>query len=255
MARCSQCGGKFVAKEDLSSGDGVKWYYAEGDQKIGPLNEDEFALLVGAGTIAPETLVWRKGMRGWQTLTETRGEETVFIPHVEEADNQVPSAESKPMAEAQEIRTAVTPAGWSTGLVYAGRAKRFSAKMIDFVFMFTLATMIDGLSRRLFPAVQGAGGDIDKVYIVTMLIDMLLGMIYLTWFVGKFGATPGKMVFNLKVVTSSGGKVGYRQAFGRYWAESVVIWLTLMLGYLPVLFDSQRRGLHDRLCNTRVVQL
>jgi uncharacterized RDD family membrane protein YckC/DNA-directed RNA polymerase subunit RPC12/RpoP len=245
MARCSRCGGKFLAKEDLAGDEGIKWYYAEGDQKIGPLNEAEFNLLVGSGTIAPATLVWRKGMRGWQALAETHGEEV---------EKQVASTEPRPRGEREETLGAKTSAPWAAGLVYAGGGQRLLAKIIDLVFMFTLATLVDGLSQRLFPAVPGAGGNIDKVYIITMLIDMLLGMIYITWFVGKFGATPGKMVFSLKVVTPSGGKVGYGQAFGRYWAESVVI-CTLLLGYLPILFDPQKRGLHDRLCNTRVVKI
>jgi uncharacterized RDD family membrane protein YckC len=252
MARCSQCGGKFVAKEELSGDEDVKWYYAEGDQKKGPFSEDEFELLIGAGTIVPEALVWRKGMSGWQTLTETRGAETVFIPHEETAQAQEASIESRPQGEAEKAQGA-TP--WTAGLVYAGGIRRLLAKSIDLVFMFTVATLVEGVARRLFPAVQGVGDDIDKVYIVTMIIVMLLGMFYITWFVGKFGATPGKMACSLKVVTPSGGRVDYAHALGRYWSEFVVIWLTLMLGYLPILFDSQKRGLHDRLCNTRVVKI
>lgn len=232
----------------------TKWYYAEGHEKKGPLTEDEFDRLISAGTVAPDTLVWRKGMTGWQTLGEVQGENTVIVAHGEVASVQAASAEVSPRDDVT-AEPASTQAFRAPGLAYAGAGKRLMAKVIDLIFMFVMATMVDGLSRRLFPVAQGAGGDIDKVYVVTMLIDMLLGMIYMTWFVGKFGATPGKMVFSLKVVTPSGGKVGYGSAFGRYWAESVVIWLTLMLGYLPILFDSQKRGLHDRLCNTRVVKI
>lgn len=255
MARCSRCGGKFLAKEDFSGDKGIKWYYAEGDQKKGPLSEEEFNLLISAGTITPETLVWRKGMQGWQTFTETRGEETVFIPFKEEVEKQVASVEPQIHGEEREAPTPKTSAPWVADLVYAGGAPRLLAKIIDFVFMAAMATLVEGLSRKLFPPAQGSLDAVDKVYLVTLLIDMLLGMFYLTWFVGKFGATPGKMVFNLKVVTPSGGKVGYGQSFGRYLAESVVIWLTFMLGYLPILFDSQKRGLDDRLCNTRVVKI
>ncbi len=231
-----------------------KWYYAEGNEKKGPLTEDEFDRLVSMGTILPATLVWRKGMSGWQTFGEVRGENTVIVAHADLAATQAVAVESSPRREASEASGPVQ-AFRSPGLAYAGAGKRLMAKIIDLVFMFVMATIVDGLSRRLFPAAQGVGGNIDKVYIVTMLIDMLLGMAYLTWFVGKFGATPGKMVFSLKVVTPSGGKVGYGPAFGRYWAESVVIWHTVMLGYLPILFDSQKRGLHDRICNTRVVKI
>lgn len=232
----------------------AKWYYADGSEKKGPLSEEEFDRLISAGTILPDTLVWRKGMSGWQTLGEVHGEKTVIVAHGETVSTQAASVESRPRQEVT-AEPASSQALRSPGLAYAGAGKRFMAKVIDLIFMFVMATLVDGLSRRLFPVAQAGGGSIDKVYIVTMLIDMLLGMIYMTWFIGKFGATPGKMVLSLKVVTVSGGKVGYGQAFGRYWAESVVIWLTLMLGYLPILFDSQKRGLHDRICNTRVVKI
>jgi uncharacterized RDD family membrane protein YckC len=253
LARCSRCGGKFVAQEDLAADAGAKWYYAVGDEKKGPLPENEFDRLVADGTIAADTLVWRKGMSGWQTLGEVQGEIILLTEREEMVQTPVARAESRTekAQEATEARTSLD----SARLVYAGGVKRLLAKVIDAVFMFAMATLVDGLGQRLFPAAQGDGGEIDNLYIITLLIDMLLGMLYLTGFLGKFGATPGKMVFNLKVVTSAGGKVGYGQAFGRYCAETVVIMLTLMLGYLPILFDAQKRGLHDRLCNTRVVKI
>jgi len=253
MVRCSQCGSKFVATE-LPMEEGVKWYYAEAEEKKGPLSGDEFARLIAAGAIAPDTLVWCKGMQGWQTLAASRGEDAVLLHHEEEASAPAESAGARVPGEAKEANGTI-PASWPAGLLYASAGKRLLAKVIDLVFMFTMAALVEAFGRKLFPAVPGSAAAIDKVYIVIMLIDMLLGMFYITWFVGKFGATPGKMVFSLKVVTASGGRVGYGHAFGRYWAEFVVIWLTLMLGYLPLVFDAQKRGLHDRLCNTRVVQI
>lgn len=253
LVRCSQCGGKFVAKEVPADAGGGKWYYAAGEQKMGPVSEDEFARLIAAGTIAPTTLVWRKGMPGWQALAEVKGEKGAAA-FAEMAPKKAASPDSA-QPEKAEAAKGKTAAGRPAGLVYGGNGKRLAAKLIDLVFMGAMATMVDVLSRKLFPESYGVGNELNQVYIVTMLIVMSLGMFYITWFVGKFGATPGKMVFSLKVVRPTGGKVSYGQAFGRYWAEFVVIWmLTLMLGYLPIPFDPQRRGLHDRLCNTRVVK-
>lgn len=243
-----------MAREDASVVEGVKWYYAEGDQKKGPFSAAEFARLIGAGTILPETLVWSKGMHGWQSLAATRQEGSWRIAPVEKAGEPVVGAQSRPAEEKREERGAPR-AGWTPTLVYAGGGKRLLAKLLDLVFMGAMAILVEGLSRKLFPDSFEGGNKINNVYIITMLIGMLLGMVYITWFVGKFGATPGKMVFSLKVVTPAGGKVGYGQAFGRYWGEFVVVWMTVMLGYLPILFDSQKRGVHDRLCNTRVVQI
>lgn len=246
VASCSRCGGKFLVREDSTVAGVVKWYYAEGDQKKGPFSEDAFAGLIEGGTVVPETLVWRKGMLSWQALAAVRAEGSWSIPGA--------GAPARPAKEILAEKVA-SRGDWSPTLVYAGGGRRFLAKLIDMVFMGAMATLVEALSRKLFPDSFGGGNKIDDVYLVTMFIGMLLGMVYITWFVGKFGATPGKMVFRLKVVTPTGGRVGYGQAFGRYWAEFVVVWMTVMLGYLPIMFDSQKRGLHDRLSNTRVVQI
>lgn len=253
MVRCPQCGGQSLAKEDLGGEGTKKWYYALADQKKGPLGEAEFEQLIAAGTIGADTLVWCKGMGKWQSLAETRGADTVMmvgeqaLPAQEEPGEVAPvPPETKPASEAR-------PPGWASSLAYAGGGRRAVAKIIDFVFMFAWASLVEGLSRKLFPEAFEVAGTVNSVYVVTMLICLLLGMFYITWFVGRFGATPGKMVMNLKVVTATGGRVSYAQAFGRYWAEFVIVALTVVLGYLPVFFDRQRRGLHDRLCGTRVV--
>jgi uncharacterized RDD family membrane protein YckC len=75
---------------------------------------------------------------------------------------------------------------------------------------------------------------------------------YETFFIGKYGATPGKMACKIKVVTADGGKVSYLLAFGRYFAK-VLSSLTCLIGYIMAAFDDEKRALHDRICNTRVV--
>lgn len=46
------------------------WYYAAADgQRHGPLPGHELADLARAGTIGPQTLVWREGLAGWTPLS------------------------------------------------------------------------------------------------------------------------------------------------------------------------------------------
>jgi uncharacterized RDD family membrane protein YckC len=61
------------------------------------------------------------------------------------------------------------------------------------------------------------------------------------------------MVCGLKVVRSGGEKVSYGRAFGRYWA-TFVSGMILAIGYIMAAFDSQKRALHDRICDTRVIR-
>jgi|RhiMethySRZTD1v2_1073278.scaffolds.fasta_scaffold89381_5 uncharacterized RDD family membrane protein YckC len=76
---------------------------------------------------------------------------------------------------------------------------------------------------------------------------------YEAFFVYKLGATPGKLALGLKVVRPDGGPVSLGRAFGRYFAK----WLStiiLLIGYIMAGFDSQKRALHDMICDTRVIK-
>ena len=48
----------------------MEWYYAVGDQRNGPVPEEEFKRLAAEGTIRPDTLVWRAGMDNWKPYRE-----------------------------------------------------------------------------------------------------------------------------------------------------------------------------------------
>ena len=74
---------------------------------------------------------------------------------------------------------------------------------------------------------------------------------YLVAFHGRWGATPGKRLMGLAVVTSDGGRLGYLGALRRSLA-SLLSLLTFGLGYLLIL-TPQRRALHDLIAGTQVV--
>lgn len=42
------------------------WYYAQGDQRKGPVEAGALKALVDAGVVQSETLVWREGMADWE---------------------------------------------------------------------------------------------------------------------------------------------------------------------------------------------
>lgn len=47
------------------------WYYDEGGQPAGPVDQAGIAALVASGRITPSTLVWTPGMKTWQPLQQT----------------------------------------------------------------------------------------------------------------------------------------------------------------------------------------
>jgi uncharacterized RDD family membrane protein YckC len=66
---------------------------------------------------------------------------------------------------------------------------------------------------------------------------------------GTGGRTLGKMLTGVRVVTASGGPLGYGRALVRY-----VAWLLLLFAFLVVAVRRDKRGLHDLLAGTRVVR-
>jgi len=98
--------------------------------------------------------------------------------------------------------------------------------------------------------------ELDLLVIINLLLSLLQMAVsfgYATWFVGKFGATPGKMACKLQVVTAEGGRVTYLRALGRAFAE-IISSIILLIGYIMAAFDDQKRTLHDRICSTRVIR-
>ncbi len=49
----------------------MDWFYADGKDRRGPVPENEFRTLISAGTVKPETLVWRQGMTQWVSLRDS----------------------------------------------------------------------------------------------------------------------------------------------------------------------------------------
>jgi uncharacterized RDD family membrane protein YckC len=96
-------------------------------------------------------------------------------------------------------------------------------------------------------------GGFGKGSFLLRLLGYPIAIAYETYFVGRYGATLGKMACGLKVVRSEGQNVSYGRAFGRYWA-CLLSSMTLTIGYIMAAFDSQKRALHDRICDTRVIR-
>jgi len=68
------------------------------------------------------------------------------------------------------------------------------------------------------------------------------------------GATVGKRLMKIRVLTTSGSKISILKAFVRFIVElsSVLLFTT---GHAMAFFDKERRTFHDRLSNTLVVNL
>ncbi len=136
-------------------------------------------------------------------------------------------------------------------LNYGGFWIRFGAKFIDGLITGAIGFMI-GMMSPIIGGLFGSDQGMAMGSLIAQLLSILFSAFYSTWFVGKFAATPGKMACGLKVVMYDGDRVSYARALGRHFAEWISS-LILGIGYLMAAFDDEKRTLHDRICNTRVV--
>ena len=75
---------------------------------------------------------------------------------------------------------------------------------------------------------------------------------YFVLFWSTAGQTPGMRLMGLRVTTPGGGHPGVIRSVVRIIGLGLAI-VPLFLGFLPVLVDAQRRGLHDFLAGTVVL--
>lgn len=247
----------------------MQWYYAGKDGQVGPVSEEEFQSLVKNGTITPRTLVWNSTMTDWQEYGGTGGGSTGSADssggqtwYCSECGKAFPQDEMirfgnswvcalcKPVF-IQKIKEGVT----TSRMEYGGFWIRFGAFFID--GMITGAVnLILSIPFYILMAVSANSNASSEVFIYTILnylVSFGVGVTYETFFLGKFAATPGKMACGLKVVSPEGGKITYLRAFARYFAK-MLSGIILYIGFIIAAFDDEKRALHDRICDTRVIR-
>ena len=133
------------------------------------------------------------------------------------------------------------------------------------LFRRTLAGLIDAViilgidAGIVYFTLQLCGLRLDQITIIPpvpfLTFVLLLNGGYFASFVAAGGQTIGKMATRIRVVPQSpdhGIRVSFGYAVLRT-AAYIVSVLPLGLGLLPALFSADRRTLHDRLAETRVV--
>jgi uncharacterized RDD family membrane protein YckC len=125
---------------------------------------------------------------------------------------------------------------------YAGFWYRVGASLLDGLILFIVGIGVQVvLGIAMVSAIQ-AGASTPQRLPVMVILQQLIGfavaILYETIFLGRFGATLGKMALKIHVVTGEGDRLTYLRAFARYFAK-LVSFITLCIGYLMAAFDPQ----------------
>jgi uncharacterized RDD family membrane protein YckC len=243
----------------------MSWYYAVNGQQAGPVDDAELRRLAMAGSVGSSTLVWRAGMDAWAPYGSVAEPpppagaqclqcklhygESQLIPL---AGGQV-CALCKPTV-LQRLREGRAPL--AAAKPFAGFWVRLVARLIDntitsiasYVFQIPLLIMLAGMDK-------GKTSDLPVVFgtlAITVVLSLAAAAFYEAWFLVKKGATPGKMILGLRVIRARGGSITWALGAGRFFAYLLGSF-TLYIGYMMAGWDEEKRALHDRICDTRVV--
>jgi uncharacterized RDD family membrane protein YckC len=135
--------------------------------------------------------------------------------------------------------------------------KRVIADLIDGVILISIKLVIAGAFAALdfqFKRFEEFGQILSiSLWIFYLIVITTVFFAYYIYFFVRYGASPGKMLFNLVVVDNKTGKgLSIRQAIFRC-IGYLVSGLPLYFGIIWILIDKNRRGWHDKIAGTQVV--
>jgi len=151
------------------------------------------------------------------------------------------------------------------GYVGAGVWVRVAALLMDWLFLSLVGGIVVA-GCHLFVILSEGWHEAEWVGIYYVLLALIFlgtvivaSVVYFTLYSWRWGQTPGKKAFSLKVLTSGYQPLSFSKAFLR------VIITTSFLLFLPFVFfifeclwaawDEKKQALHDKLAGTYVVKV
>ncbi len=252
----------------------TEWYFADGQERQGPLSAEDMRQRFQRGDITLTTLVWREGFAQWAPLSEAvdelqlqnlasaasnlgngidlRGDYTAIDNGTAPLPGTGGGTYSPYTAPAAATGYAGSAVVDGQDVVYAGFWKRYAAYFIDYILL-TVVTLPLSMIINVMGASSGNEGVQVALTLVVMLLSLVISIGYYAGFhASRGGATLGKMAVGIKVVRGNGERISFLRAFCRYLA-TIVSSLILMIGFIMAAFTERKQALHDMMCDTLVV--
>jgi uncharacterized RDD family membrane protein YckC len=135
---------------------------------------------------------------------------------------------------------------------YAGGVSRllaFGADVGASWGLFTLGVALLSLASQL---ITGKSLTITHHQVIATVLLVLWGFVYFSYPWAVSGKSIGMAVFGLRVVTAEGGPISTKQAVLRT-LSLPLSFAVAGLGFAGILFQRERRALHDLMVGTAVV--
>lgn len=213
------------------------WFYRQEARVCGPLTEVGFAALVRMGYVKNEAMVWQNGQteRALSSLPE-------MVALLADPFAGMPAL-AKPVVKPVPIEAAIS---------FEHPPSLFGRAAALFVDSFLIGVMSVVLIVLIIPFMFGSG-----------LSNSLWAMLA-CWFgtaslyfslseSGAHGATLGKRLLELRVVSEAKKPVGFLRGLWRgvLKTASIIIW---PIAGVVALNSKDKKAMHDMLANTRVVR-
>ena len=135
-------------------------------------------------------------------------------------------------------------------VAYGGFWIRLVAYIIDVI----LLSIVVGVLATIL-GVDLMQPDIETYDPTLNLVSFVIGWLYFALMESsERGATVGKMVVGLRVVSSNGQRLSFLNATGRYFAK-IISAIILFIGFIMIGFTDKKRGLHDMIAGTLVIKV
>ncbi|WP_396616411.1 RDD family protein [Lysobacter soli] len=246
------------------------WYYhLPGQGRVGPLGADDVREAYREGRVQRDTLAWHVGARDWLPLdrfSDSLSLDDIATPSPaytapsavagDALDRASPYA--PPRAELSEAGDYRAAAG---EVVYAGFWKRLAALMIDSLvvavaYYVLLIVAVIAFSIGLSDALSGSPGSAGAAQLIGVVAlfayPIVSALYYVSLESSATQATLGKMAVGIKVTDDAGRRMSRGRALSR-WASHLLCYLSIYIGYFMAGFTDRKRGLHDMVAGTLVV--
>jgi uncharacterized RDD family membrane protein YckC len=135
----------------------------------------------------------------------------------------------------------------------ADPSSRVVAYIIDWIILIVIISVVDVVVSLLLGLVNLTNTNTGNTFL--LLVNIAIQAYYYIYFlVGKDGQTPGKRMTNIRIVRKDGQPLTGSDAVLRNIIGYFLCGLTFMIGFLWVMVDKDRQGLHDKIANTLVVK-
>lgn len=248
------------------------WYYMKDNQQHGPVSEDELTSRFGHGGLAPDTLVWMKGLKVWTAARDIENlvPDDFTPPPPPSQSSPVLTAASVPAAALkretsvstsapdQKRRADITCSQCGAPNDYRMRVcakcktpfnahpqeqptdaevqpgNRFIARWIDLMLFGVFSAMLCAFAWRDFFKISDAARGFLMLFVYVFVEPIML----CSW-----GSTPGKSLLGVRLRRKDGNKLTYFEALYR----SFEVWISGFGLGIPIVTLFTLSGEYKRL--------